>query len=56
MWRRREGEVEEQADLYDALDCEPESRALQWRLGVDGELAIEERRAARPAVVGGTVV
>jgi len=41
---RSEGEVEEQARLYDALDCEPESRALQWRLGVDGELALEERR------------
>ncbi|NCP24243.1 MAG: type 1 glutamine amidotransferase [Erythrobacter sp.] len=41
---RSEREVDEQADLYDALDREPESRALQWRLGVDDELAIEERR------------
>jgi GMP synthase (glutamine-hydrolysing) len=41
---RSESEVEEQAKLYDALDCEPESRALQWRLGVDDELAVEERR------------
>lgn len=41
---RSESEVDEQADLFDALNCEPESRALQWRLGVDGELAIEERR------------
>lgn len=37
-------EVERQAKLYDALDCEPQSRALQWRLGVDDELATEERR------------
>ena len=41
---RSESEVDEQADLYDALDREPENRALQWRLGVDDELAIEERR------------
>ena len=41
---RSEREVDEQADLYDALDREPENRALQWRLGVDDELAIEERR------------
>ena len=41
---RSESEVEEQAKLYDALDCEPDSRALQWRLGVDDELANEQRR------------
>ncbi|MFC3579921.1 type 1 glutamine amidotransferase [Sphingomonas hylomeconis] len=36
--------VEAQADLIEALHREPDQRAHRWRLGVDGELADEERR------------
>ena len=36
--------VEEQADLFDALDSDPDRRDLHWRLGVDDELAEEGRR------------
>lgn len=36
--------VEEQAAMFDALDCRPDRRDLRWRLGVDAELAETARR------------
>lgn len=40
----REGEVFARADEMDALHERPDSRALRWRLGVDGEFAEERSR------------
>ena len=36
--------VEDHAALIDALDCRPDRLDLRWRLGVDGELAEQDRR------------
>jgi GMP synthase (glutamine-hydrolysing) len=40
----REDEVQERAAVMDALHDRPTSRALRWRLGVDGEFAEERLR------------
>ena len=36
--------VEQQAALFDALDLRPERNDVRWQLGVDGELADQDRR------------
>lgn len=41
---RDEADVEAQADLLDALDNDPASRPLRWRLGVDDAFADESGR------------
>lgn len=40
----QEGDVLARADDIQALHLNPDSRALRWRIGVDGELAEERRR------------
>jgi len=39
-----EREVEERADVMEALHHAPQRRSLRWRLGVDGELADQDGR------------
>lgn len=41
---RARGEVELQAAMLDGLAREPDRRDLRWRLGVDDELAVGDRR------------
>jgi len=41
---RSEEEVRARADEIEVLHRQPDSRALRWRLGVDGELADERPR------------
>lgn len=41
---RDQADVEAQADLLDALDCDPGSRPLRWRLGVDAAFAEADGR------------
>lgn len=41
---RDDADVEVQADLFDALQRDPDDHAVRWRLGIDAEVAEEPRR------------
>ena len=41
---RSTDDVQQQSELFDALQGDPDNASLRWRLGVDEELAVERRR------------